>query len=120
MLQRAEVLERLADLLLERRQQIEAANRRDLEQASSLPDALHSRLTISEEKLESLASGLQQLAERVKSQDMVKEMVRHVLVAEDLELVQQKVPIGVLLVIFESRPDCLPQVCRDAVQGRCC
>lgn len=110
-LQRAQVLERLAELLKEKRQLIEAANRRDLEQASSLPDSTRSRLILSEEKLESLMSGLQQLAERVRSQDMVGEVLRHALVAEDLELVQERVPIGVLLVIFEARPDCLPQVC---------
>ena len=54
--------------------------------------------------------GLIQLAEKVKDHDLVREVVRKVLVMDGLELVQERFPIGVFLIIFESRPDCLPQV----------
>ena len=89
---------------------IEAANKKDIQQATNLTESLRSRLVLSDEKIESLVTGLQQLAQRVRNNDMVGEKVRHMLVADGLELVQLKVPIGVLLVIFEARPDCLPQV----------
>ena len=50
--------------------------------------------------------------EGVVSRDIVGEEVERVLVGEGLELVKRKVPLGVVLVVFESRPDCLPQVTR--------
>lgn len=48
--------------------------------------------------------------EGVVSCDVVGEEVERVKVGEGLELVCRKVPLGVVLVVFESRPDCLPQV----------
>lgn len=74
------------------------------------------RLALSTSKLNSLAIGLRQIA--ASSQDSVGRVLRRTLIAKDLELEQVTVPIGVLLVIFESRPDCLPQVCCITSAGR--
>lgn len=86
------------------------ANKKDLELASSLSAPLRDRLHLSRAKLQSLSDGLRQLAHGVVERDNVGEVIRRTLVGNGLTLVQQKVPIGVLLVIFESRPDCLIQV----------
>lgn len=67
-----------------------------------------SRLSLNEHKLKSLSDGLKQIA--ASSHGTLGRILQKTLVAEDLVLKKITVPIGVLIVIFESRPDCLPQV----------
>ncbi|XP_056277477.1 delta-1-pyrroline-5-carboxylate synthase-like [Pseudoliparis swirei] len=108
--QRGEIICSLADLLTEKKDEILSANKRDMELATTsgrLSQPLIDRLSLSSAKLNGLAIGLRQLA--VSSRHSVGRVVRRTRVANNLELEQITVPIGVLLVIFESRPDCLPQ-----------
>lgn len=107
----------LADLLETRQKEILEANAKDLEAASKtgLAKALLSRLSLSSGKLKSLSAGLRQIAD--DSLENVGRVLRRTKLAEGLELRQITVPIGVLLVIFESRPDSLPQVAALAISS---
>ncbi|XP_026206537.1 delta-1-pyrroline-5-carboxylate synthase isoform X2 [Anabas testudineus] len=114
--QRSEIICHLAELLTERKDEILVANKMDMDlaiSAGNLPPAMLNRLSLSTAKLNSLAIGLQQIA--VAAQDSVGRVLRRTRVAHSLELEQITVPIGVLLVIFEARPDCLPQVSALAI-----
>ncbi|XP_028651622.1 delta-1-pyrroline-5-carboxylate synthase isoform X1 [Erpetoichthys calabaricus] len=114
--QRAEIICHLADLLTDQKEEILSANKTDMEIAVSggrLSPPLLKRLSLSSAKLNSLAIGLRQIA--ASSQDSVGRVIRRTRIANNLELEQITVPIGVLLVIFESRPDCLPQVSALAI-----
>lgn len=114
--QRSEIICQLAELLTERKEEILAANKMDMElavTAEHFPPAMLKRLSLSPTKLNSLAIGLRQIA--VAAQDSVGRVLRRTRVAHNLELEQVTVPIGVLLVIFEARPDCLPQVAALAI-----
>lgn len=73
-----------------------------------LAGPLISRLALNEKKLETLADGLRQIA--ASSHKTLGRVLKRSMIATGLELQQISVPIGVLLVIFESRPDALPQV----------
>ncbi|XP_062257160.1 delta-1-pyrroline-5-carboxylate synthase-like [Platichthys flesus] len=114
--QRGEIIYYLSELLTEKKDEILSANRKDMELANEsgrFSQALIDRLSLSTVKLNSLAIGLRQLA--VSSKDSVGRVLRRTRVGNNLELEQITVPIGVLLVIFESRPDCLPQVAALAI-----
>ena len=66
-----------------------------------------SRLSLNDKKLKTLVDGMNQIASNT---NILGKVLKSVELAEGLILNQVTVPIGVLLVIFESRPDSLPQV----------
>ncbi|BHF72836.1 hypothetical protein SprV_0401590700 [Sparganum proliferum] len=112
--QRAATIERLGQLLLQSQDEIQEANFKDLRQAqeNGLHGSLVSRLKLDAGKLRTLSDGLKQIA--ANARDPVRNPVGGVLSRTVLKnnLILEKVtePIGVLMVIFESRPDCFPQL----------
>lgn len=76
---------------------------------SGISDALISRLELTPTKLQTLATGLKQIADA--SINTIGRVMQTTNISENMTLKKVTVPIGVLLIIFESRPDCLPQVC---------
>ncbi|XP_029051690.1 delta-1-pyrroline-5-carboxylate synthase [Osmia bicornis bicornis] len=115
--ERASCINILAELLETRQREILQENAKDLEAAekNGLAKALLSRLSLTPAKLKSLSAGLRQIAN--DSLTNVGRVIRRTKLAEGLELRQITVPIGVLLVIFESRPDSLPQVAALAMSS---
>ncbi|CAF2710056.1 unnamed protein product [Rotaria sp. Silwood2] len=107
--QRKTIINKMASNLIEYSKDILQANKQDLEEAmkEGLKASLLNRLDLSEKKLETLSIGLQQIAEK---SDILGQIVRQTRIADGIMLKQITVPIGVLLVIFESRPDSLPQI----------
>ncbi len=107
--QRNRALLSLARLLEAEKESIFAANREDLEKAEAehlAPPLLH-RLTFGEEKLRQVILGLQALT---GLEDPIHKTLMATEITEGLRLYKVSAPIGVIGVIFESRPDALIQI----------
>ena len=106
---RNSVLVSLAHLLKENREIIFAANHDDLNtaRAENLPAPLLHRLLFGEEKLDQVVRGLHALS---GLPDPIHQTICATELADSLKLYRVTVPIGVIGVIFESRPDALIQI----------
>jgi glutamate-5-semialdehyde dehydrogenase len=102
-------LKQIGYLLWEKRDAIIEANRLDIEQSveENLSQPLLKRLKFDEEKIKGVIEGINSLVE-------LAEPVGKVLMETDLDdglkLYRESCPIGVIGVIFESRPDALVQI----------
>ena len=97
-------LGRLAELLAERKDEILEANAADLadERAAGLTDALRDRLTLDEARIEAVAEGVREV---VLLPDPVGELLEERTLASGLELKKVRVPLGVVAVVYEARPN---------------
>ena len=112
---RAAALGRVAAALEAQEAAILEANRLDLEHApADLPAATRQRLGLKAGKLRQLATGIRAIA---AMPDPIGNPLRKTEVAEGLVLQQVTAPIGVLLIIFEARPDALPQIAALALKS---
>lgn len=98
------------------RADIEKANRIDKEKANEigLPKALLARLNCEGEKFSTLLQGL---GDVIKVNDPVGQASLHRELDEGLNLYRVSCPIGVLCIIFESRPEAAIQISSLAIKS---
>ncbi len=97
-------LEATARLLGERAGEILEANAADLadERAARLTDALRDRLALTEERVAGMADGVRAVA---ALDDPVGEELEHRTLANGIDLRRVRVPLGVVAVVYEARPN---------------
>lgn len=94
----------MAEELINYKKEILEANNIDLENAKEkgISDALLDRLSLSNDRIEDMAKGLRDIA---KLQDPVGEVVSMWQRPNGIQIGQKRVPIGVVGIIYESRPN---------------
>ncbi len=99
----------IAALLAEKKEEVIHANKIDLENArkENLAAPLLKRLTFNEAKIGDVIEGINSLAEL---EEPVGKTLLSTELDEGLELYRVTCPIGVVGIIFESRPDALVQI----------
>src|SRR6185503_12173529 len=92
------------------------ANNKDLKEAKAagIAEPLYKRLVLNEPKLRDVIQGIQQIA---AMEDPVGRVVEETALDEGLVLKKVQTPIGVLAMIYESRPDAGPQIAALAIRS---
>src|SRR5699024_728332 len=99
-----QVLEKAAELLIENTEQILKANGRDIQTARErqMKEGLVDRLMLNEARIAGMAEGLRQIA---GLDDPVGEVLGMKKRPNGLMIGQKRVPLGVIGIIYESRPN---------------
>jgi glutamate-5-semialdehyde dehydrogenase len=97
-------LRAMADALVERTGEIIEANEADVRAGrdAGMAESLLDRLALSAKRVEGMAGGLRQVAGLA---DPVGESVRGSILPNGLELRQVRVPLGVVGIVYEARPN---------------
>ena len=103
-LKKNELLRNMADKIQADAASIKKENAKDLEFArkQGLSDAMIDRLTIKDATIEAMATGLQEVTQLP---DPVGAMSRTRLLPNGLQVARMRIPLGVIGIIYESRPN---------------
>ncbi len=98
------ILLAMADELERRREAIQAANAIDIEEGrnAGLSDAMLDRLLLTDARVDGMITGIQAVA---SLKDPIGTTISRWIRPNGLEIVKRRVPIGVIGIIYESRPN---------------
>src|SRR6185437_11040237 len=99
---RDDALELIARTVESRSEAILEANRADLAAASGLRPALVDRLTLTGQRVAGLAAGVRAVA---ALPDPLGTVIREFVRADGLRVTKLRVPLGVVAIIYEARPN---------------
>ncbi|HEP5375031.1 TPA: glutamate-5-semialdehyde dehydrogenase [Streptococcus pyogenes] len=94
----------LAKALVDDTQTLLAANQKDLANAKEhgISDIMMDRLRLTSERIKAIAQGVQQVADLA---DPIGQVIKGYTNLDGLKILQKRVPLGVIAMIFESRPN---------------
>lgn len=97
-----QVLESMMNIIEDKRKEIIAANKKDLDAFNRDDQALYDRLVVDNKKVD----GMIQAIKEVKDQDdPVGNIISKTTLDSGLEIINKTDPFGTILIIYESRPD---------------
>jgi glutamate-5-semialdehyde dehydrogenase len=113
---RKDVLHLLGDLLLTHKKEILEKNQIDLYQATinKLSPALMDRLKLDSSRVEQLAKSVHTIADFPQ---VVGNLIEKKTRPDGLIIQRQRIPLGVILMIFESRPNVLIDACALGIKS---
>ncbi len=102
--QKDNILLDIAALIIDKSEEIKAQNRLDIDNAekNGISRSLIDRLTLTDARIEGMAEGVRQVA---ALPDPVGRVIGGGTLDNGLEIVKKTVPLGVIGIIFESRPN---------------
>ena len=97
------ILNAMADALVENTTEIIAQNKVDMENAKgTISDVMLDRLMLDEKRISAMADGIRDIA---KLPDPTGEVITEVTRPNGMTIYKKRVPIGVVAIIYESRPN---------------
>ena len=102
--QKSDALAAIADALIARTPEIIEANKVDLENAvrNNMSKAMQDRLLLNEQRIAGIADGVRKL---IQLEEVVGKVESGVIRPNGLRIQKTRVPLGVIGIIFESRPN---------------
>ncbi len=100
--QKNDALHAMADALIAYADQILEANQQDIDRATNISSVMLDRLRLTYERIEGMAKGIREVADL---EDPVGRVLDEHTRADGLHIRKIAVPVGVIAIIYESRPN---------------
>jgi len=95
-------LKRIAELLNQKREEIKRENEKDLKEAEGLSSSMIDRLILNDKRIDQMIAGIRDV---IALNDPVGEIVKMWKRPNGLIIGRMRIPIGVIGIIYESRPN---------------